>query len=268
MNLQIVETANLASTPQVLGLKRREVDTYRAVVQTEDDSYKAYVKCLYGRELVNELIVATLGRTFGYPIPRPFLIQAQAKDFPVSKAVSGFDPDEFIYVFGSKDVGYPSYTRFFEDDEETVEYVLRHRKFKKWAETIIFDEWVANTDRHIDNLLLASEDEALWIDHARSFTGEFWEAEDLKEGELYKNKLADRLWPKLSIEERMGLKSRSEEMAQWFCLLPYHQVLACSRVSPFLNSTDAAALMTFIEKRVGLLESIICIRLGVPKIGL
>lgn len=268
MNLPQVELAHMVTEPRPIGVSKRERETCRVIVEAISGKHKAFVKCLSGRELVNELVVATLGRSFGFPIPEPFLIRARVDDFPNSATTQGLDASEGIYVFGSKDTGYPSFSRFFDDDEEAIEEVLRARKFRQWAETIIFDDWVANIDRHLDNLLLISETEVLWIDHAWSFTGKSWTAADFEPDVEYKNKLFDRMIAKIQLDDRVRLRHRAFELAQYFEALPVNQVLPCSMVVPFLDDNDSNALLDFIVARMVFLEEIMARRIGIPKLSL
>ena len=64
-----------------------------------------------------------------------------------------------------------------------------------------FDAWTATMDRNVGNLLLSGD--GFWlIDHAYSFTGPNWQANELNPSRAYGNSHERWLTNELPIEER------------------------------------------------------------------
>lgn len=141
---------------------------FRGELRTNDGkSVIAYIKVLNSeRETLVECVCAMLGRHVGLPVPEPLL---------------AFVPKELggpALAFASANVGQNS----------VGEYAVRIgdaaviQRLRAWAHAIpaaCFDEWIANCDRHPDNILHDGKSEFWLIDHGLAAREDFLAADQL-----------------------------------------------------------------------------------------
>lgn len=135
---------------------------WKAPVKTTDLKTEfVYLKLLDSRRLFAEAICAIIGRQVGLPIPEPILVKIP-KHLMIE--LTGEEDKDDCIGFGSKDADYPSLNRVLNvEDNELIWGKLRAHT--KSLEAAIFDEWIANSDRHWGNLLYDGGDEFIFIDH-------------------------------------------------------------------------------------------------------
>lgn len=127
----------------------------RGVVRTHAGDLEAYVKRLEDpREILVEILCALLARNEGLPVPEPLLVM-------VPEHLGG--PQ---LAYGSATIGHLSLGAFITTAPNTASSVLeRLRAWKHLLPAACFDEWIANCDRHAQNLLFSGNDEFWLIDH-------------------------------------------------------------------------------------------------------
>ena len=64
----------------------------------------------------------------------------------------------------------------------------------KVSHTIAFDDWVANQDRNLGNIIVKGKNEIFLIDHSNMPVSLNWQVKDLNPNVQTKNKLSDILW--------------------------------------------------------------------------
>lgn len=106
--------------------------TWRAFIKLIDNQEEkiAIIKQIPRKQIVIETVCALLGRYIGLPIPRPMLV---------------FDRDNNCF-FGSEDIGHPD----LRVNKEALELL---KGWEHLHRACVFDEWIANEDRHDGNLL-------------------------------------------------------------------------------------------------------------------
>lgn len=239
-------------------------ETFVGLIQTSSDQLRAYIKVLDARQLVNELICATLGRSVGLPVPEGFLVRATASDLPESDRLAKHSGEALI--FASADIGRPSLKRrLTEDGEQFLAGLLT--TWKQWDAASIFDEWIANPDRHPGNLLIEGPDKVWLIDHSHAFTGPGWTAEDLAPGRAVRNQVADNCFLHLTLPERMAVRAKAAQLSSVFELVPPESALAACYAAQLLSPSDLEAARTFVGERVGKLFDLVSARLGIPNMG-
>lgn len=242
-------------------------ETYRGVVRSDSGLYRAYIKPLTGRQLINELVVSVLARSFSLPVPKGFLVLLTRSDLPGSRVLDQLPQvgeDEFL-GFACSDIKHSPLARRI---GSAMPASLVTKNAALLQDTLIFDEWVANTDRHYNNILISSRNELFLIDHGHCFTGPNWEIPQLRHEVGYANKLAARLIPGWSETERGDLMSKCFQKAAEYSSVDADTALAQAHVEKLLPASEQAALSNFIKSRVNYLYSIICDRVGRPTLGL
>lgn len=141
---------------------------FRGELRTNDgQAVMAYIKVLPSeREILVECVCAMLGRHVGLPIPEPLL---------------AFVPDQLggpALAFASANVGHSSVGEYAVriGDAAVIE------RLRAWSYAIpaaCFDEWIANCDRHEDNLLHDGKSEFWLIDHGYAAQSDVFSADQL-----------------------------------------------------------------------------------------
>lgn len=224
-------------------------ETFLGTVRTETEEHRAYIKVLDDKELVNELLACVLGRSMGFPILEGFLLRARDSDLPESRKLAE-TPGQDRLVFGSKSGNAPSFLKRFNGDWASAKNFLANNRFERWQDIIVFDDWIANVDRHVGNLLIEPGNKVWWIDHSHAFTGSQW-----REGELvcdgkFQNQVAENVMINLSSRETLNLVQRARELADVMQELPLATVEMVSYINQLLSPTDLHALVTFVCQRV------------------
>lgn len=108
--------------------------TWRATVRTIEGDLSAIVKKIPENEIIVEIVCALLGRAIDLPIPRPLIVSDEKHGI----------------LFGSQDEGHPDLKHSLIPSEMIMGFL------SLWAElpkACVFDEWIANEDRHDGNIL-------------------------------------------------------------------------------------------------------------------
>lgn len=239
-------------------------ETFVGLIQTSSEQIRAYIKVLDARQLVNELICTTLGRSVGLPIPEGFIVRASANDLPESSLLARHGDEALI--FASADVGRPSLKRrLTEEGTQILDSLLT--TWKQWDTAYIFDEWIANPDRHPGNLLIEGPDKVWLIDHSHALTGPGWVATDLVPERVVRNQVADNCFPCLTLPERMAVRAKAAQLASLFRHVSPDSALAACYAAQLLSPSDLEAVRAFIGERVGKLFDLASARLGIPNMG-
>ena len=188
--IQLLEEIELARVEP--GAQRVDHDTYNetylGVVRSHSGLHNAYIKPLSGRQLINELVVSVLARSLSLPVPQGFLVIFSQADLPGSQVlgqVPRAGDGEFL-GFACSEVKSLSLARRAKSDKALALLIAKNIELLK--DTLIFDEWVANVDRHYNNILVTSNNALSLIDHGHCFTGPDWKTSDLRHADSYNNR--------------------------------------------------------------------------------
>lgn len=121
---------------------------------SHEGDVRLYIKRANNAEILSECLSALLARQLELPTPRVFVVA---------------DPERLIdgdLFVGSEDAGAPSIKQRLQSGDPAVERILR--KWEKLHQLTLFDEWIANPDRNLGNLLWGGGDDWSLIDHAFS----------------------------------------------------------------------------------------------------
>lgn len=119
----------------------------------------AYIKALDERRLCIELICAAVGNAMGVPCPAPLLVIVRAGNYGIRSAEGA------SLMFGSQAFDHPDVARPLRD-RELILHNLRQAKLLELAG--VFDEWIANSDRHDGQILFGSNAGPIFIDHEQA----------------------------------------------------------------------------------------------------
>jgi hypothetical protein len=134
-------------------------DARRGIADMGDGHIKVIFKLIPDEEFAAELFCGLLATELNLPAPEPLIL---------------FDPATGNMLFGSADMEYPNALRAFNIDknnpDESLVKFLTHaiNAWPKAKEVTVFDEWIHNKDRNLENLLFAGAEEFAIIDHGKA----------------------------------------------------------------------------------------------------
>lgn len=237
-------------------------ETYRGPIETAAGKTFAYVKLLDVKELINELVSSVLGRTLGLPIPPGYIVLVSRDDYPESEFLLTQGQDKAL-AFGVEAIGHPDLKRRVRIEGESVMRELV-QTWTGWCDAMTFDEWIANVDRHLGNLLLGAPGEVWLIDHSHAFTGPRWTPGDLGPAVAVENQIARFIAPNLALPERHRALRRATEISEECRKVDADEVLKEGFTAAFAADDELQALRNFISKRVDELVRLISMRVGLP----
>ncbi|MFB2866277.1 hypothetical protein [Aeromonas sp. MdU4] len=120
--------------------------------------------------------------------------------------------------------------------------------WSKVSDTIAFDDWTANEDRHLGNILVAGKDKIYLIDHSNLPITLNWQAEYLNPAYQSKNILAQNLWglqaTPLPVKAKISLASQKHkdvfaksknELYYWWDLLLDNDMVRLNALKNFME---------------------------------
>ncbi|WP_332852674.1 HipA family kinase [Duganella sp. S19_KUP01_CR8] len=243
-------------------------ETYRGVIETPTGKVSAYVKLVGNTTLANEVVSTLLGRGAGLPIPKGYFVHVSAQDYPESKFLKGQRLLSTI-AYGSTNANALSFTRQFHiinDDDEADAFVRLFPLWPTWRDAVVFDEWIANCDRNVGNLLIGADNEVWLIDHSHAFTGPNWQGCMLRSGAYTKNRVAEHVGRCVTIKEKYSLGKHVNNLAGKFKQLQVSEIIDASGVNHLLSDVDVQALKRFLSERIELLPAKIANHVDIPNL--
>lgn len=160
-------------------------DTHKTKIYLEDVNKEVTAYTKFGiseTSLLVEIITALIGRELGLPIPEPLLVA---------------DPVKQDVYFGCIEIQHPDLTRFLEIKDNrplnTQANQAIYRKLSAWEyldQSCVFDEWIANDDRNLGNVLFNGKASFHLIDHNRAMRLPFAENKPIEDNFLMKVNVA------------------------------------------------------------------------------
>lgn len=244
-------------------------ETYQGIVETPGGKTRAYVKLLGKKALINELVSMLLGRASGLPIPDGLLVTVSAKDYPDSPFLHSQGLQSTI-AYGSVSADAPSLARRYSvenDDDEEDAFNALLATWDGWQEAAVFDEWIANGDRHSGNLLLGAKNVIWLIDHSHAFKGPNWHFNDLRPSTYTKNQLAAHVERVMTQSQKYQFKKLINSQISTYKNIPTDEVIDGSKASAFLSTEDVDALSRFISERLDKLPDLLASHIGMPSLS-
>lgn len=223
--------------------------TWKGHVKTHDSVVVAYVKQVTVQELYAECVCAVIGRSLGLPIPKPIIVKVTHATF------EGIPEGEFALAFGSEDAGYPSFRRYSKS-EEALEKL---RNYSKALDVGVFDEWVANWDRNVGNILYDGGDEFSFIDHENALDLSLGEADSAKDNQII------RVIYSLKSEFEKHKINRDVDIGitPLYKNFPFSLISEKTYASSYLPEEQITKVIEFLENRSGHIKILMNRRLGI-----
>lgn len=221
------------------------------------DELPAFVKFIDRRAILIESLCAIIGRGLNLPVPTPVLafIPNDANPNPARHT------DDV--AFASLDATYPSIRKLVtinqQIDKTRINPIMdRLTRWKHLMRAATFDEYIANADRQIGNLLYDGLNDFILIDHERCMPASLSPHEA-----NVKNNLADFL-PRDEHGRRRSLKEILQTHLQDYSGLPYNLLAEKAHSDIYSRDEQANNSIQFLQDRIHHIADIIRMRLGFP----
>ena len=224
----------------------------------------AYLRLGTNPVLVAELVCGCMARALDLPAPEVYLVKVPARALPGSSiASSNID----TLCVATRDVGGQTFAQLLSSDEKATARLLRN--WPALGQVAAFDEWLANVDRNMGNLLYVAQTIHI-IDHAEAFGGaarKLFPLADLGEME-FENKLG-RLLVAFDPSRRTSILSELESwLTQSVAGIDIAATVRRAVSEALCNTEQHAELVDFIRHRLTITHRLLCNRLGHPQLPL
>ncbi|EHZ2549489.1 HipA family kinase [Vibrio vulnificus] len=212
--------------------------TWRAHIRLQNETKVAFVKLIEPRAIFVECACALLGRALGLPIPKPLVVLI------TSESLDCFSEGQHVLAYGSEDVKHPSFLRMFTDDYDSAFELLS--KHPKLLDISVFDEWIANSDRNLANMLFGGKDDIYFIDHELALpkTLNCDEAAD-------DNQLLRLYYSETSEFEKYRIKKQlSTDLFPAYKGVPCALLSQKSHAEKYLDENDVCSVVEFLTERL------------------
>ncbi len=228
--------------------------TFKSHVQTHEGVVQAYVKLIPNREIYIECVCAVIGRSLGLSIPKPLIVKVN------HESLASVDSGKYLLAFGSEDSIYPSLKR----RGINKELVKKLENFKQTLDVGVFDEWIANPDRHGGNILFDGSKNFTFIDHGLSISDNLPAHEPTDS-----NIIVDTLYTIKSEFEKYKINREAQST-----IMPLYSEIQLSLLSEktyatsYLKSNEVLSVINFLEERTKKINSLFEARLKLKQQGL
>ncbi|GAB3112563.1 hypothetical protein G8770_19235 [Aestuariicella hydrocarbonica] len=225
--------------------------TWKAHVKTHESVVVAYVKQVDFQKLYAECVCATIGRSLGLSIPKPIIVKV------THDAFKEIPEGEYALAFGSEDAGYPSFRRYSKS-EEALE------KLKSYSKTLdvgVFDEWIANWDRNVGNILYDGGEKFSFIDHENALDLSLEESDSAKDNQIIRviyTLKSEFEKHKLNRDIDIGITPQYKDF-------PFALISEKTYASSYLPQEQIVKVIEFLEKRSKHIKMLMSRRLGVQQ---
>lgn len=209
---------------------------------------KSYLKRFHISQqlsLVNEVTGYIIAKGCNLPIAKhAAIIKPDVAAFPHNSNMS-----EWCFVVSAIEGDNPGSFYHLNQLAECAALMNLVAGWDKISETLAFDDWTANQDRHLGNLLVGGKNKISLIDHGNLPITLNWQAQQLDPHFQSTNRLANILWKlgctplpikakisKASIEHTNVLESIKDELLQWWDILLKHDTPRRQALEHFITA--------------------------------
>lgn len=219
------------------------------------DIRRAFLKDLDPRQFGNELFVAALAEHLKVPVPDAAIVLVPLSVCDQFRKIHDHTGDNFI-AFGSIDASGSTVAQVF-DELGSLDTPLRHIKSSPMLGQLYgLDTWIANIDRHANNLIVRGDGQVFLIDHGHCFSGPAWSPSDLDANKSYDCRLREWLTPRLEQFEKDEAMADVKKVMSAVLTKDMQEIVVDCLASNLYGATDTDAVIGFLEARISHVESL------------
>lgn len=226
-----------------------------------DSSTKlAYVKLLEGRRLANELLALELAARLELAVPQAFVVRLRRRDHEALFKQLSMNFDE-VYGFGTAALAANSLAREFNvTDPNFIKWFFV--TLKQWKDIVAFDAWVANEDRHTNNLLVDKQLKLWLIDHDLALGGRR-DVSSLRPEQVTANRLVNDFGALVDVRHRHEVVDECHRFQEAANAIDVPAAAAASEAGLFVTEQELSQLILYVERRRALVPGLLAEALGV-----
>lgn len=193
--IEILHESRLANVFEVVGEGKTATTLLTSVVWNDGKARRTYFK-IFSKQLklgvLNELTGYLLAKACNLPLP------SHAGIIRIPEGMIQ-NQDEFLpeaFVVSEAPGKTPTTICQITDQITKQQFIAVLKMLEGWPklnETVAFDDWTANTDRNLQNIVVDGPGRIFLIDHSNLPVKPTWEPQDLNPGSEYENKLSNIL---------------------------------------------------------------------------
>jgi hypothetical protein len=243
-------------------------ETYRGLIEVDEQRIAAYIKLVHPWDVFNETLGAVLCQLVGLPTPDPYLVVVERTDYPDSPFFAATNAPRTL-AFASQAMPLLTLGRHVSlNAPNALRELVSH--WKAWPDVLVFDQWIANPDRHSGNILVGSPGEVYLIDHGLSFYRRNWSPEQIGAATSI---VTVRLWTEIlqgivTFPERMAAAERTHAAALKYSAIDAEVAMLSTKVSQLIPPPNIQALLKFLNTRCNGCAGVICNAMGIPNLAL
>jgi hypothetical protein len=220
----------------------------------------AYVKLLEGRRLANELLALELASRLALAVPEAFVVRLRRTDHEALFRQLGLNFDD-VYGFGTAALAANSLAREFNvNDPGFIKWFFG--TLKEWKDVVAFDAWVANEDRHTNNLLVDKQLKLWLIDHDLALGGRR-DVSTLRPEEVTRNRLVNDFGPFVDTRHRHEVVDECHRFQAAANAIDVPAAAHASEAGLFVTDEELNQLILYVERRRAFVPTILADSLGV-----
>jgi hypothetical protein len=222
---------------------------------------RAFIKDLDHRQFGNELLVAAIARRLNVPVPDAAIVRVPTDVSDQFRRIRNSSGEGFI-AFGSIDAEGSTVAQVYEASGSLDLPSKYLRVSPVLGKLYGLDTWVANTDRHANNLIIRGDGQIFLIDHGHCLSGPTWVATDLSADRNYDCRLESWLTPLLSAVDKDGAMADIKSLMSNMIAQDIQNIICECLADQMFGANDSDAVVGFLEARVNHLEALAATALG------
>lgn len=232
--------------------------------RASDPAVAIYFRIGSAQALVAELVCGCMAQQLGLPAPEVFVLAVPSGLLVASTLVK---PDQSAVCVATRDLGGETFSQFLNDNEGAALQLLR--QWPELGKVAAFDEWTANVDRNLGNIIYAATSLHI-IDHAEAFGGSVRELVPL--AGLTGLKMINKLSGVLNALNASSRDAILKDLHTWLgataAEVDIGSVVTRARISQWSTDEQNLELVDFLRQRLPLTHSLLCQQLGHPQLPL
>ncbi len=215
--------------------------------------------------LVAELVCGCLAHQLNLPAPEVFVLEIPSGSLQQSILVKS---DQSAVCVATRDLGGETFHQFLNGNGNAAIHLLR--QWPELGKVVAFDEWTANIDRNLDNIIYAATTLHI-IDHADAFGGSIIR-EMVPLTNLTKLPMVNKLSGILNELNANARDAILRNLHTWLgdtvTNIDIDSVVNRARTREWNSDEQDLELIEFLRQRLPLTHSLLCQQLGQPQLPL